>query len=143
MYTYKCGELEWKDSATIGYNAPPEDYYNHPLTGTDIPPDEIACVHLDSVWNNVIIDLEPNPVILPTTPEPSRSIGQLHVANVMFRFPLELMLFTSQTPGSCAAAGFTECCASGCSGSPSDCYCDVSCRVFADCCYDIDDTCPR
>lgn len=63
------------DTASIGFNAPPDDYYNHPLTLTDFPPDEVACVHLNSVWNNVIIDLEPNPVILPLTPEPYSSIG--------------------------------------------------------------------
>lgn len=65
----------WMDTAGIGFNAPPDDYYNHPLTVSEIPPDEVACVHLDSVWNNVIIDLEPNPVILPLTPEPSSFIG--------------------------------------------------------------------
>ena len=75
MYTYKCGELEWSNDATIGANAPLDGYYNHPLTLTDISPDEIACVHLDSVWNNVIVDLEPNPVILPMTPAPSSFIG--------------------------------------------------------------------
>ena len=76
MYTYKCGELEWPDKATVGVNAPPTYYYNHPLTDTDIPPDEIACVHYDSVWNNEIIDMEPSVVILPVTPEPYESIGK-------------------------------------------------------------------
>ena len=75
VYTYKCGELHWTLPATIGINAPPDNYYNHPLTGTDLPPDEIACVHLNSVWNNVIIDMEPNAVILPVTPVPSSFTG--------------------------------------------------------------------
>ena len=76
VFTYKCGELQWFEAATIGLNAPPDFFYNHPLTGTDIPPYEIACVHLNSSWNNVIIDMEPNPVILPVTPAPSDFVGQ-------------------------------------------------------------------
>ena len=46
------------------------------------------------------------------------------------------------TPGSCVAAGITECCFSDCSGFPSDCNCDDFCRQVGDCCYDIDQTCP-
>ena len=78
MFTYRCGYLDWSSAATIGINAPPDYYYNHPLTGTEISPDEIACVHINSEWNNVIIDMEPNPVILPMTPEPSSFIGELY-----------------------------------------------------------------
>ena len=47
--------------------------------------------------------------------------------------------------GSCLEAGFTGCCQDGsqCTGSPTfDCYCDVNCHVFSDCCYDIEHTCP-
>ena len=75
VFTYQCGYLYWSSPATIGINAPPEYYYNHPLTGTAVSPDEIACVHENSEWNNVIIDMEPNPVVLPVTPEPSTFIG--------------------------------------------------------------------
>lgn len=90
MYTYKCGELEWSDDVTIGFNAPPDNYYNHPLTQVDISADEIACVHVDSVWNNVIIDLELNPLILPSTPEPSSFIG---IISTVIEFNLLIMFF--------------------------------------------------
>lgn len=75
VFTYHCGDLQWLRDATIGYNAPPDNYENHPLTGTDIYPDTIACVHTESEWNNVIYDLEPSPIILGMTPEPTTSIG--------------------------------------------------------------------
>lgn len=47
--------------------------------------------------------------------------------------------------GSCLEAGYTECCSDFiCLGAPtSDCFCDPSCHAFGDCCYDIDETCPR
>ena len=77
VFTYRCGYLEWTSPATIGLNAPLENYYNHPLTGTIIAPDEIACVHVISEWNNVVTNMEENPVILPTTPEPSSFIGKI------------------------------------------------------------------
>ena len=45
--------------------------------------------------------------------------------------------------GSCADAGYTECCVDGfCNGQPADCYCDQFCRFLDDCCEDIDETCP-
>jgi hypothetical protein len=115
VFTYRCGYLEWTSPATIGLNAPVENYYNHPLTGTIIAPDEIACVHVTSEWNNVVINMEENPVILPMTPEPSSFIG------------------------SCVAAGYTECCENGCSST--DCFCDDLCLIFDDCCYDYTDIC--
>ena len=45
--------------------------------------------------------------------------------------------------GSCATAGYTECCEDGvCLGSdPFDCFCDQFCSILDDCCYDIDMTC--
>ena len=76
IFTYRCGYLEWSSPATIGINAPPDGYYNHPLTGTVVSPDEIACVHMLSELNNVIIDTEPNPVILTVTPAPISFIGK-------------------------------------------------------------------
>lgn len=75
VYTYYCGGLYWLNPATIGFNAPPSTYNNHPITGTDLTPDNVACVHRDSPWNNVIFDLEPNPIVLGTTPAPSNTIG--------------------------------------------------------------------
>ena len=76
MFTYKCGELTWSDPATIGYNVPLGPYKNHPLSDADVDPDTVACVHLDSVWNNVVYDLQPDGnVVLTTTPAPSDFIG--------------------------------------------------------------------
>ena len=138
VYTYKCGELSWLDEATIGASSPPDYYYNHPLTVSGVIPDEIACVHLSSIWNNVIIDLETNPLILPSTPEPFSSVGKLQVTPCLHY----VTHCTITTTGSCVAAGFTECCFTDCLGSPSDCSCDDFCRFVGDCCYDIDDTCP-
>ena len=76
VFTYHCGDLLWLSDATIGFNAPPDTYESHPLSGTDINPDTIACVHSpESEWNNVIYDLEPSPIILAVTPEPYFAIG--------------------------------------------------------------------
>ena len=49
--------------------------------------------------------------------------------------------------GSCAAAGYSECCVdedgeTDClGGDPFDCYCDQFCYFLDDCCYDINDIC--
>jgi len=75
VYTYKCEELLWSGPAAIGYNAPPNEYYNHPITEAPLPANEIACVHQDSPWHNVIIDIQSSNVILPTTPEPHNLTG--------------------------------------------------------------------
>ena len=75
VFTYQCGYLEWTSPATIGINAPPDYFYTNSISEAGIAPDEIACVHVDSVWNNIVIDMEPNPIILPITPEPSPYLG--------------------------------------------------------------------
>ena len=132
VFTYRCGYLEWTTPATIGLNAPTDLYYTHPLTGTIASPDEIACVHVDSEWNNVVIDMEPNPIILPITPEPSIYIGKV----------LHLACFCDSNKflsGSCVAAGYSECCENGCFST--DCFCDDICFIFEDCCYDYIDIC--
>ena len=52
------------------------------------------------------------------------------------------VLFT----GSCIAANYTDCCNDGvCVGEPSNgnCFCDVSCLQFGDCCSDFLDICPQ
>ena len=65
--------------AVIGYNAPLGPYKNHPLSNADVEADTIACVHLDSVWNNVIYDLQPNgSIVFSVPPEPSDFIG-IHI----------------------------------------------------------------
>ena len=76
VFTYRCGYLEWTSPAAIGLNAPPDYFYNHPLTGSVVSPDEIACVHVTSEWNNVVLLMEESPVILPVTPEPSIFTGK-------------------------------------------------------------------
>ncbi|CAI8033001.1 Low-density lipoprotein receptor-related protein 6, partial [Geodia barretti] len=122
IFTYKCGSLGWSEEAIVGYNAAGDYYMNHPLSGLYLT-QSIACVHTDSVWNNVIYDLVPNPALLTTDPTPEPLL----------------------TIGTCTAAGFESCCAVGvgqpCLGNPQDCYCDVDCFLFGDCCSDIDDIC--
>lgn len=77
IFTYKCGALESSDVVVIGYNAPLGTYKNHPLSDTDVTADTIACVHLDSVWNNVVYDLHPDgTTVLTGTPEPPDFIGK-------------------------------------------------------------------
>ena len=76
IFTYKCGELDFSDTAVIGYNIPVGSYENHPLSDTDVPANVIACVHLDSVWNNVVYDLQPDGnTVFIGTPEPLQFIG--------------------------------------------------------------------
>ena len=80
VFTYKCGELSWSENATIGFNVPIGPYKNHPLSDAAVDPDTIACVHMDSVWNNVIYNLQPDGnLVLTTTPEPSDFIGIVSV----------------------------------------------------------------
>ena len=57
----------------MGYNAPPNTFYNHPITLSPLPITDLACTHAESVWNNIILDLQPGNVILPTTPQPALS----------------------------------------------------------------------
>ena len=62
VYTYKCGDLQWGDESTIGFNAGAEHYENHILTG-HFQAHFIACLQNDSgsAIKNVIYDLVPNP----------------------------------------------------------------------------------
>ena len=56
---------------------------------------------------------------------------------------LDRCIFVS---GSCSAAGYNICCASGsCKGeSPiSSCYCDKLCHTFKDCCPDANALCQK
>ena len=80
VFTFQCGLLNWAGDATIGFNAGGDYYENHPLSGLSLS-NAIACVHNDSVWNNVIYNLVPNPTELTTdpTPEPATSIGEIDV----------------------------------------------------------------
>ena len=73
VFTYKCEELEWPFTATIGYNVPLMDYENSPFSGNSA--DSVACSHLNSPWTNIVYNLQPGSVILPTTPMPSSFIG--------------------------------------------------------------------
>lgn len=90
MFTYHCGELQWSDSATIGFNSPPYDAFTHPLstalTGAHIRTDEIACIHDGSEWSNVILELEDHNHILEMTPEPTFGTGIYpHVATMLIK----------------------------------------------------------
>ena len=45
-------------------------------------------------------------------------------------------------PGSCSAAGFSNCCMTeSCKGEPPNCYCDSLCHTFNDCCPDANTLC--
>ena len=78
VFTYECGDLDFPNLAVIGYYAPLGPHKTHPLSDTDVTADTIACVHLKSVWNNIVYDLTPGDgTIYATTPEPSDFIGML------------------------------------------------------------------
>lgn len=76
VFTFKCGTLNWAGEAVIGFNAGGDYYQNHPLSGLSLS-NAVACVHNDSVWNNVIYNLVPHPSMLTMdpTPEPADTIG--------------------------------------------------------------------
>ncbi len=79
VYTYQCGELQWSNEATIGFNAGGDIYENHPLSG-QTHANSIACVHTNhnTPWNNVIYDLVPDGIASNgTTPAPPNSLGML------------------------------------------------------------------
>lgn len=67
----------------VGFNAPLGPYKNHPLSIADITADTIACVHLDSLWNNVIYDLTPDGKVFTGTPEPLESTG-INITSILF-----------------------------------------------------------
>ena len=139
VFTYMCGALEWSDAATIGLNTPADIRFNYPLSGTDLI-DEIACIHIDSQWKNLIYDLEISSVILPQTPAPANFLGN----NMLYLHHVSVLLQLCYA-GSCIAAGYTDCCtdfSTGCRGAPvADCYCDSFCIFFGDCCYDFTQVC--
>ena len=76
VITFKCDSLNWAGEATIGFNAGGDYYENHLLSGLSLS-NAVACVHNDSMWNNVIFNLVPDPTMLTTdpTPEPPTSLG--------------------------------------------------------------------
>ena len=81
VYTYKCGEMEWGDESTIGFNAGGEYYENHPITG-HFQSHYISCLQNISTGNlikNEIYDLVPNPdSLMPGVVPPSHTtIGML------------------------------------------------------------------
>ena len=75
VYIYKCGEMEWGDDATIGFNAAGDYYENHILSVTSQASD-IACVNSAfSEWSNVVYRLSvdfPENVTGPPTVEPRK-----------------------------------------------------------------------
>ena len=63
VHTYVCGEMEWGDESTVGFNAGGEYYENHPITG-HFQSHFIACLQnmsAGSLITNQIYDLVPNP----------------------------------------------------------------------------------
>lgn len=67
IYTYHCNDLEWSDGSVIGFNAGGRYYTNHPLSDS-ISARDIDCVHFpESEWNNIIYDITPKEIELPTS----------------------------------------------------------------------------
>ena len=61
VFTYRCDDIQWETSNTtvIGFNAGGTSYDNHPLSGT---PDavNIDCENSpQSIWNNIVYDVNP------------------------------------------------------------------------------------
>ena len=54
VFTYKCGELNWMDTTTIGFSITQDFYANHALSrAANI--NDIACFNSpNSVWSNVV-----------------------------------------------------------------------------------------
>ena len=75
MFTYKCGDMEWARSGTIGYNAGEESFRNHPTSGETGTP-SIACLNSpDNEWENVVYQLNidnPTQPPEPATVEPRK-----------------------------------------------------------------------
>ena len=78
---YRCDDLGFSDTATIGYYAPTTAAYTHSLSNTGVT-DEIACIHISSEWSNIIFELEISNHILEMTPEPHFATGD---AQLVFR----------------------------------------------------------
>lgn len=83
VYTYKCGEMEWGDESTIGFNAGGEYSENHPITG-HFQSHYISClqnISSGSLIKNEIYDLVPDPdsLIVGAVPPVHDTIGMLGV----------------------------------------------------------------
>ena len=53
MFTYMCGLMDWDDTATIGYSAGSDPFFNHDPSSSDI-----ACVNSpNSDWSNVLYQI--------------------------------------------------------------------------------------
>lgn len=78
VHIYKCGEMEWGDESTIGFNAGADYFENHPITG-HFQSHLIACLQesYGSLIKNEIYDLVPNPesLILGAVPPYHTTIG--------------------------------------------------------------------
>lgn len=58
--------------------------------------------------------------------------------------PLTVIIVCSAEAANCREAGWTRCCRKGdCLAPASQCFCDISCHMFGDCCDDITITCPK
>ena len=57
VFTYKCGDIEYSNSATIGFAAGDVLFANHPFTLRKKTKD-VACINSpDSQWVNVVYEL--------------------------------------------------------------------------------------
>lgn len=61
VFTYRCDDITWTNgnNTVIGFNAGGTSYANHPLSASEDVVD-IDCERFpDSVWNNVVYDVNP------------------------------------------------------------------------------------
>ena len=73
VFTFKCGELNWSRSPTIGFNAASDFYQNHELTGSPTA-DSLDCFNFPtSDYYNVVYNISVDNVQTtapPVTVEP-------------------------------------------------------------------------
>ena len=70
LYIYRCGDMTWAYSPTIGFNAAGNSFANHPDTGSTNA-EEIACLNTPlSQWYNLVYQISlpnaTNQTSLPT-----------------------------------------------------------------------------
>ena len=53
IFTYKCGELNWMATTTIGFSITQDFYANHALSRA-ANVNDIACLNPNSTWSNVV-----------------------------------------------------------------------------------------
>ena len=78
MFTFKCGDLNWARSPTIGYNAASDYYENFELTGST-GADVMDCFNVpENDFFNLVYNISVENIVTtepPTTDEPGGLYG--------------------------------------------------------------------